>query len=124
MEWARGSMAALTADSLSDKRVKIHEGDVGSLIASERVGFDAILLDVDNGPDALSRPANNGLYDIQGLAAARKALRPNGLLMVWSAAPNREFANRLSRAGFAVEEIKARANKGRGVRHIIWVATR
>jgi spermidine synthase len=124
MEWARGSMAALTADSLSDKRVKIHEGDVGGLIASERVGFDAILLDVDNGPDALSRPANNGLYDIHGLVAARKALRPNGLLLVWSAAPNREFANRLSRAGFAVEEIKARANKGRGVRHIIWVATR
>lgn len=124
MAWARGSMAALTAGSLNDKRVKIHEGDVGGLIASEQVGFDAILLDVDNGPDALSRPANNGLYDSQGLAAARKALRPNGLLMVWSAAPNKEFANRLGRAGFAVEEIKARANKGRGARHIIWVAAR
>ena len=123
MAWARGPMAALTADGLSDPRVSVRETDVGALIASERTSFDAILLDVDNGPDGLSRSANDRLYNMRGLEAARKALRPKGLLAVWSAAPNKEFVGRLSRAGFAVEEIKARANKGRGGRHIIWIAT-
>lgn len=123
IEWARGPMASLTADCLGDPRVSLHDGDVGELIASKRGTFDAILLDVDNGPDGLSRKANDKLYNLGGLHAARKALRPNGLLAVWSAAPNKEFSNRLGAAGFAVDEIKARANKGRGVRHIIWAAT-
>ena len=123
IKWARGPMAELTAGCLNDPRVGIRETDVGELIASARNEFDAILLDVDNGPDGLSRRANDGLYTLRGLQAARKALRPKGLLAVWSAAPNKEFTNRLARAGFAVEEIKARANKGRGVRHVIWIAT-
>lgn len=123
MQWARGPMAELTATGLTDKRVTIHDGNVAGVIASARASFDAILLDVDNGPDGLSRSANSQLYDLQGLEAARKALRKNGLLAIWSAAPDKEFARRLSRAGFAVEEIKARANKGRGGRHIIWAAT-
>jgi spermidine synthase len=122
--WARGPMAELTAGALRDPRVTIHEGDVAALIASSRGGFDAILLDVDNGPDGLSRSANDRLYDMRGLEAARNALRPKGLLAIWSAAPNAAFAARLGRAGFAVDEIKARANKGRGVRHIIWAATK
>ncbi len=123
MAWARGPMAELTANSLNDPRVDIREGDVGGLIASAHAGFDAILLDVDNGPDGLSRSANDRLYNLRGLHAARRALRPKGLLAIWSAAPNKEFFSRLGHAGFAVEEIKARANKGRGVRHIIWAAT-
>ena len=123
MEWARGAMAGLTAGCLSDPRVSVRIADVGDLIASGRAGFDAILLDVDNGPDGLSRSANDRLYDLRGLEAARRALRPKGMLAVWSAAPNREFVSRLGRAGFAVEEIKARANKGRGGRHVIWAAT-
>jgi spermidine synthase len=123
IEWARGPMASLTADCLGDSRVSLHDGDVGELIAARRGSFDAILLDVDNGPDGLSREANDRLYNLAGLHAARKALRPNGLLAVWSAAPNKEFANRLGAASFAVDEIKVRANKGRGVRHIIWIAT-
>jgi spermidine synthase len=118
MEWARGPMAELTADCLNDRRVSVHEADVGGLIASGRAGFDAILLDVDNGPDGFSRSVNDRLYDLRGLEAARKALRPKGILAVWSAAPDREFASRLGRAGFAVEEIKVRANKDRRpVRH-------
>jgi spermidine synthase len=123
LAWARGPMAELAAGCLDDSRVAIHEGDVGAAIAAAQSRFDAILLDVDNGPDGLSRAANDRLYDTQGLKAARRALRPKGLLAVWSAAPNKAFTERLSRAGFAVEEIKARANKGRGVRHIIWAAT-
>ena len=124
MEWARGPMAELTGDCLRDPRVTIREADVGGVSASASASFDAILLDVDNGPDGLSRGANDGLYDKRGLRAARNALRPKGLLAVWSAAPDKAFVNRLGRAGFAVEEIKARANKGRGVRHLIWAATK
>jgi len=123
LAWARGPMAELAAGCLDDPRVAIQEGDVGAAIAAAQSRFDAILLDVDNGPDGLSRAANDRLYDMQGLKAARRALHPKGLLAVWSAAPNKAFTERLSRAGFAVEEIKARANKGRGVRHIIWAAT-
>ena len=123
MKWARGPMAELTADCLRDPRVSVHEANVGGMIVSARASFDAILLDVDNGPDGLSRSANDKLYDLQGLEAARKALRPKSLLAVWSAAPDREFASRLGRAGFDVDEIKARANKGRGGRHVIWAAT-
>ena len=123
LTWARGPMAELTGTGLTDKRVTIHEGNVTGVIASAQAGFDAILLDVDNGPDALSHSGNSQLYDFKGLHAARKALRKKGLLAIWSAAPHQEFANRLARAGFAVEEIKARANKGRGIRHIIWAAT-
>ena len=124
LEWARGPMAELTAGGLSDRRVTIREGDVGSVITAAQGSFDAILLDVDNGPDGLSRAANNGLYTRNGLEAARRALRPNGLLAIWSAAPDKEFTERLGRAGFAVEVVEARANKGRGVRHVIWVATK
>jgi spermidine synthase len=123
MEWARGPMAHITAGCLGDPRIALHEVDVGDVIVSERAGFDAILLDVDNGPSGLSRSANNRLYNLRGLIAARKALRPKGLLAIWSAAPDKEFTARLGAAGFAVEEIIARANKGRGVRHVIWVAT-
>jgi spermidine synthase len=123
MAWARGPMAELTADCLSDPRVSVREANVGGLIASARASFDAILLDVDNGPDGFSRSANDRLYDLQGLEAARKALRPKSLLAVWSAAPDREFTSRLGRAGFDVDEIKVRANKGRGGRHVIWAAT-
>ena len=124
MEWARGPMAVLTADCLSDPRVSICEVDVGSLISSARASFDAILLDVDNGPDGLSRSTNDKLYTLRGLEAARTALRPKGLLAIWSAAPDKDFSNRLGRAGFSVEEIMARAHKGRGVRHLIWAATK
>lgn len=123
LAWARGPMAELTAGCLDDPRVNVRQDDVGALIASARGGFDAILLDVDNGPDGLSRAENDRLYDARGLDAARKTLRPGGLLAVWSAAPNAAFVARLGRAGFAVEEVKARANKGRGVRHVIWLAT-
>ena len=124
LKWARGPMADLTAGGLSDRRITVHETDVGSVIESGRGSFDAILLDVDNGPDGLSRTENDRLYNFAGLKAARQALRPGGMLAVWSAAPSKAFVNRLEQTGFVVEEVKARANKGRGVRHIIWVAAR
>jgi len=123
--WARGPMAEVFADSLTDPRVSIREADVGHLIRSEASAFDAILLDVDNGPEGLTRKANDALYDLRGLSAARAALRPGGVLAVWSSTQNPKFTWRLGKAGFAVEEVRARANGLRGgARHVIWIATR
>lgn len=122
--WARGPMAELFAGSLDDPRVKILEADVADLIGSGKGVYDAILLDVDNGPDGLSRSANDRLYDMRGLAAARAALTHGGVLAVWSAHPDRGFAARLRRSGFEVEEVGARARGKRGARHVIWLATR
>jgi spermidine synthase len=124
MAWARGPMAGLTAGCLDDPRVAIHEGNVGDVIASRPGGFDAIILDVDNGPGGFTRDANDRLYQTKGLAAARKALRPGGILAVWSVAPDDKFSDRLAGAGFAVEKVRSRANKGRGAWHTIWIATK
>jgi spermidine synthase len=125
LRWARGPMATLTAGCLDDPRVRLIEDDVAVVIGAGRGVYDAILLDVDNGPDGLTRAGNDGLYAAAGLAAARAALKPGGILAVWSAAPDRAFARRLGAAGFAVEEVavRARAN-GKGPRHVIWFATR
>jgi len=123
--WARGPMAEVFADSLTDPRVSIRETDVGQLIRAEAGAFDAILLDVDNGPEGLTRKTNDALYDLKGLSAARAALRPGGVLAVWSSTQNPKFTWRLGKAGFAVEEVRARANGSRGgARHVIWIATR
>jgi spermidine synthase len=122
VRWARGPMAGLFGDCLDDPRVGIHDGDVAEAI--EAGGWDAILLDVDNGPGGLSRPANDGLYSRGGLGAARAALRPGGVLAVWSSVQDHGFTRRLRDAGFAVEEIGARAHRGRGARHVIWLAAR
>jgi spermidine synthase len=123
MAWARGPMAHLSAECLADPRVSIREEDVRDTIAAGASRFDAILLDVDNGPDGLTQDSNDRLYNLNGLHAARKALRPGGVLAVWSASPSPQFTQRLQRAGFAVEEIKTRANSnGRGPRHIFWMA--
>ena len=125
IQWAQGPMAPLFGSSLADPRVSILEADVGDLIASARAQYDAILLDVDNGPDGLTRAANDRLYDIQGLERARSALRPGGVLAIWSSGRDHAFSQRLRRAGFAVDEVTVRANAGRaGARHIIWLASK
>lgn len=120
IDWARGPLAGLYGDSLADPRGEIREGDVAALIAEG--GWDAILLDVDNGPRGLSRPGNDGLYGPRGLAVAKQALNPGGLLAVWSSVRDHGFAKRLTQAGYSVEEIGVRAYRGRGARHVIWVA--
>ena len=122
LDWARGPMAATTAGCLDDPRVDLVIGDVAEAIAHG--GYDAILLDVDNGPDGLTRPGNDRLYSARGLAAARAALRPGGVLAIWSAAPDAAFAKRLAQAGFAVDEQRVRArDNGKGPIHTIWFAT-
>jgi spermidine synthase len=123
--WARGPMAALFGASLDDPRVTILEADVAHPIGTARAAWDAILLDVDNGPDGLSRAANDRLYADSGLRQAWDALRPGGILALWSSAPDPGFTRRLRKAGFAAEEVMARARAGRGgARHLIWLATR
>ena len=123
--WARGPMAEIFGGSLGDPRLALHEGDVGPYIAAHSTRFDAILPDVDNGPEGLTRRANDSIYDLAGLMAARTALRPGGILAVWSSGPDATFTQRLRRTGFHVEEIGLRATGGkRGARHVIWIATR
>lgn len=122
--WARGPMAELFGDSLDDPRVSIQEVDVGKLIERHPLTFDAILLDVDNGPEGLTRKANDALYDVSGLRTAHTALRRGGVLAVWSSGPNATFSRSLRQAGFAVNEIAIRATgRGGGARHVIWIAT-
>ncbi|RWA99382.1 hypothetical protein [Mesorhizobium sp.] len=121
--WARGPMASLFGGCLDDPRLTIREADVGQIVRSEVSAWDAILLDVDNGPEGIVHKANDALYSIAGLISARAALKPGGVLAVWSQGSDSGFTRRLKQAGFAVDEVKVRANGKRGARQIIWIAT-
>ncbi len=123
ISWAKGPMAEVFKGCLDDPRVSIHQGDVSALIRASRPAFDAILLDVDNGPDGLTRQSNDALYDLNGLRASRDALRAGGVLAVWSSGPDANFTRRVRESGFAVEAVNFRANGKRGgARHVIWLA--
>jgi spermidine synthase len=123
--WARGPMHEVFGSSLIDDRVDVFECDVGQLIRFPSARYDAILLDVDNGPEGLTRKANDSLYDGEGLSAAYDALKPGGVLTVWSSGPDPRFTQRLRKANFVVDEVPVRANgKAGGARHMIWVASR
>ena len=122
VKWARGEMAEVFKGSLDDPRVEIHTGDVARLIEKSKSAFDAILLDVDNGPDGLTRASNDRLYDAGGLGRSARALRPGGVLAVWSSGPDPRFTARMEKAGFATEVRTVRANaKRRGAKHVIWL---
>jgi spermidine synthase len=126
VEWNRGPLGSLAENPVKDPRVRIELGDVGRVLrASEPSGFDAILLDVDNGPAAFTVPQNAGLYDNAGVSAAYVALRAGGVLAVWSAWDDRKFEQRLRFHGFAVQvaRVRARLKKG-GPRHAIFVGVR
>ncbi len=123
--WNRGILGETAGHPIDDPRTSVHEGDVADLIRNPPEPWDAILLDVDNGPTGLTRPGNNWLYSWRGLNAAFAALRPQGVLGVWSAAPDDGFTRRVKRAGFEVNpiEVRSRGAKG-GRRHIVWICTR
>jgi len=122
VEWNRGPLGPLAGHPLKDKRVRVHVGDVAVALRSCPGQFDAVLLDVDNGPAAFTASENAGLYDDRGLALARAALKMGGVLAVWSARENRRFEQRLRYGGFAVEveRVRGRLKKG-GPRHVIFL---
>ena len=121
--WNRGPLAAVAGNPLADRRVSVHEGDVADQIRNVRAAWDAIILDVDNGPVALTAKNNQWLYTPAALRAAHAALRPAGVLAVWSAAPEPAFPRRLQQTGFSVEEIPVRGRaSGRGPRYLVWIA--
>ncbi len=127
IEWAKGPMAELTGDALGDPRLDLKICDVAALIDDANDGtcekFDAILLDVDNGPDGMVRADNNRIYSRTGLAKARDALTPDGVLAVWSAAPDHGFRRRLQDARLNVEERRVRSRpNNKGAHHVIWFA--
>ncbi len=127
VEWNRTHLAHLAGRPLDDPRATVVVGDVGAVLRATDAGFDAILLDVDNGPEGLTRPGNDSLYGRAGLAAAKRALRPRGVFAVWSARPDPAFAARLARAGFDVHEERVRAHGGAkpgGAKHTLFVGTR
>lgn len=124
INWARGPLAQIYGNSLDDRRSTLVTEDVAKLIEGSDSTWDGIVLDVDNGPHGLSVAANDRLYSRRGLAAAKRALRPGGVLGVWSSEPDSAFTRRLEQAGFGVEEVAARARGGRGARHWLWFATK
>ena len=124
IEWARGPMAHIAAGCLDDPRVRLLMGDVGSEIDGAHGDYDAILLDVDNGPDGVVRDGNGALYTSSGLRSARRALKPGGVLAVWSAGTDPAFTRRLEKNGFTVDQIRVAArSNGKGPKHTIWFAT-
>lgn len=124
VKWNHSLLGPLAGAPLTDKRVTLFEGDVGKLIHSQPSSYDAILLDVDNGPEGLTRKENNSLYSPGGLSAAFAALRPGGIFGVWSITPDTAFTKKLQRAGFNVDEVRARARGNRGARHMIWLGSK
>ncbi|WP_341862136.1 spermidine synthase [Gymnodinialimonas sp. 57CJ19] len=123
VSWATDHMAPVFGDCLSDPRVRVEIGDVAGMIRSAQGRFDAIMLDVDNGPDGLTRADNDGLYSVAGLNAARRALSSKGVLAIWSAHPDPAFTRRLEKCGFEATVHSVRASRAkRGSRHTIWIA--
>ncbi len=123
VQWNRTHLAELAGRPLDDPRVKVRELDVRLVIKQGKGNFDAILLDVDNGPDGLTHEGNDRLYTHGGLSAAKAALKPGGILGVWSAEPDKSFSKRLRGSGFKMEEVTVRARGKRGGRrHTIWLA--
>lgn len=122
--WNKGPLGEHTGYPLQDPRVTVREGDVAHCLRDKSQSYDAILLDVDNGPAGLTRRENDWLYGMNGLNAAYAALIPEGVLAVWSAGPDKSFLQRLRKVGFEVDEVRVRAHGKKGARHFIWFARR
>jgi len=122
IKWNRTHLADLAGRPLEDSRVTVRQWDVGAVIQEKKGVYDAILLDVDNGPEGLTHEGNDRLYTLGGLEVAKAALRPGGVLAVWSAQPDKAFTKRLRASGFDIEEVPARARGARGRWHHIWLA--
>ncbi len=122
VEWNRGPLGQCAGRPLADSRSRVHLGDVAELIKQSSKPFDAILLDIDNGPEAMTHAYNEGLYSPAGLHRIHAKLRPGGIVTIWSARADHRFAKRLEKAGFDVQSHTVRARPGKGSRHTIFVA--
>jgi len=122
--WNKGPLGECTDHPLNDPRVTVSKVDVARILKTGQQDYDAILLDVDNGPEGLTRKENDWLYSINGLNEAYMALRPRGVLAVWSAGPDKDFLQRLRKTGFEVDEVRVRTRGPKGARHYIWFARR
>lgn len=124
VEWNRGPLGKHAGNPLQDARTTVREGDVAKILRAERQAYDAILLDVDNGPKGLTRKKNDWLYSTDGLTEAYEALRPRGILAVWSAGPSRNFRERLRKIGFKVQQSRVPEQDNKGDLHAIWLGER
>ena len=123
VEWNRGPLGLAAGYPLNDPRTKVHVGDVVQLIKDSPGHYDAILLDIDNGPEGMTRKENDWLYTAAGIAAAQAALTSEGILAYWSAGQDPTFTERIKRAGLSVEPVTVRAHRpGKGAKHVIWLA--
>ena len=122
VQWNREHLADLAGRPLDDARTEVVVGDVFDLLKPDGQTFDAILLDVDNGPEAMTLHSNDRLYRGRGLQWLREKLSPGGVLAIWSAFRAERFQNRLKKAGFSVEARQVRARPGKGERHTIILA--
>ena len=122
IEWNKGPLGECAGRPLDDKRVVVHLGDVAELFKSEQAAYDAVLLDVDNGPEGFTQAGNNQLYSLDSLQAIRQTLHVGGVLAIWSAWYDPKFTQQLKKAGFKVETQTVRAHKGKGSRHTIYLA--
>jgi len=122
IEWNRGPLGEKAGLPIDDPRTRLLNHDVADVLKQEQQGFDAIMLDVDNGPEGLTQKRNSWLYSSSGLETCAKALRPNGWLAVWSASADQAFSQKLAKAGFIAEEVQVFAHGNRGTRHTIWIA--
>lgn len=122
IDWNRGRLGEKAGMPIDDPRTQVIRSDVADILKNEPHGFDAIMLDVDNGPEGLTRKSNSWLYSSAGLEACASALRPKGVLAVWSASADRAFSQKLAKAGFKAEEVQVFAHGNRGTRHTIWIA--
>lgn len=123
VEWNRGPLGERSGHPTEDPRTRIHVGDVAKLLRGKRGYYDVIALDVDNGPEGLTKSSNDWLYRTPGIVAAQEALTPTGILAYWSAGPDQAFHDRLRRCGFLVDEVSVFAHGKKGARHTIWLAS-
>jgi spermidine synthase len=125
VRWNRDYLGTVAGFPLDDERVFVIEQDVGKVMSENKNGFDAIMLDVDNGPDGFTREDNDALYSLRGLNNAYNALRPGGVLTVWSVASDSAFTQRMMKVGFEVTQQRVRAHPAqRSLRHTIWIGIR
>lgn len=122
IEWNHGPLGEAAGRPLDDPRTQVFEGDVAKLLRPGGQGYDAIALDLDNGPEGLTRDDNDWFYSEPGLTAIRKSLKPRGRVGFWSAVPDPAFGRRLRRMGASVEEKRVFAHGKKGARHTLWFA--